>query len=193
MLQIPAWHSNQGEHWLLLGNSGSGKTTLLHSLGGLLSIQSGTVIVAERDWKSMKGSQRDRFRARHIGLIFQKAHLIHTLNVFKNLILAQYLAGIKPDPKRCEEVLDHLNMLSHRNAYPRQLSEGEKQRVSVARAVLNSPSVLLADEPTASLDDENARQVILLLKEQANLHQATLLIATHDQRIKEHFDKKFLL
>jgi putative ABC transport system ATP-binding protein len=192
VLNIPEWTAEQGEHWLLLGNSGSGKTTLLHILAGLRQASKGEVIVLGQNIQEVKGAKLDRFRARNIGLVFQRPHLIQTLTVMQNLQLAQYMAGLKQDKNRCEEVLKQLNIWEKRKSYPNKLSQGQAQRVSVARAVLNHPKILLADEPTASLDDANTQQVIDLLKTQALQYQASLIIATHDQRIKESADFKVL-
>jgi putative ABC transport system ATP-binding protein len=187
ILQVENWQAEQGTHWLLIGESGSGKTTLLHLLAGLLPIQKGEIQIAQQSIKDLKGTKLDRFRAKHVGLIFQKPHLIPTLTVLQNLSLAQYLAGIRQNSKLCKEVLEKLQLSDKQKSLPHQLSQGEAQRVSVARAILNQPAVILADEPTASLDDKNALQVIELLKTQAQQYQATLLIATHDQRVKTHF------
>lgn len=193
VLQAPDWSANQGEQWLLLGNSGSGKTTLLHIMGGLLTPTSGSVQVAGQGLDTLKGTKLDKFRAQNIGLVFQKPHLIQTLTVLDNLLLAQYMAGVKQRKQRCLEVLEQLSMQQHAKSYPNKLSQGEMQRVSVARAVLNSPKVLLADEPTASLDDHNTTQVIGLLKQQAQAVNATLIIATHDQRVKTEIGQVYAL
>ncbi|EAY27269.1 ABC transporter ATP-binding protein [Microscilla marina] len=193
VLQAPNWSAAQGEQWLLLGNSGSGKTTLLHILGGLLRPTSGQVQMAGQSLQTLQGSQLDKFRAKNIGLVFQKPHLIQTLTVLDNLLLAQYLAGVKQSKARCMDVLEQLGMQTHKKSYPNKLSQGEMQRVSVARAVLNAPKVLLADEPTASLDDHNTVQVINLLKQQAQAVNATLVIATHDQRVKTEISQVYEL
>jgi putative ABC transport system ATP-binding protein len=188
VLDVPQWEVGQGEHWLLLGSSGSGKTTLLHILGGLLSPSQGSIHILQQELHELKGVKLDKFRAKNIGIVFQKPHLIATLSVLKNLLLAQYMAGIKQDKSLCEKVLHQLNLSHRKNALPQQLSQGEAQRVSVARAILNKPKIILADEPTASLDDDNAQKVIELLKQQAQNCQATLIVATHDYRVKTHFE-----
>jgi ABC-type lipoprotein export system ATPase subunit len=174
----------QGSHWLILGQSGSGKTTLMHLLAGLLKPKAGSIKISGNDIGAMKEVDLDRFRGKNIGLVFQKAHLIDVLNVVDNLALGQYLAGLKQDKKRINEVLKELNMEHKAKSKPFELSQGEQQRVTIARAVLNKPSVLFADEPTASLDDVNAHKVIDLLEQQALRYKATLVIATHDQRVK---------
>ncbi len=187
VLNIPEWKVSKADACLLLGNSGSGKTTLLHILAGIRVPSSGKVWVNHTLLSELSEAKRDQFRAKNIGLIFQKPHLIASLNVSQNLVLAQYLAGIPQDKKLCQRILEDLGLGDKPKAYPHQLSQGQLQRVSVARAVLNQPALLIADEPTASLDDESAAQVIQLLKAQAQKWEATLLIATHDQRVKQHF------
>lgn len=189
VLQLDSFEIKAGEHGLLLGKSGCGKTTLLHIIAGLLKPTQGEVKVDNQDIYKLKSAELDKFRGRKIGIVFQKTHLIHTLNVQQNLEIAQYMAGLPTRIERILEVLEQLQ-LSHRlKHYPSQLSGGEAQRLTVARAVMNQPTLLLADEPTASLDDENAQNVIHLLKTQATQYNATLLIATHDQRVKDNFQR----
>ncbi|MCE7992215.1 MAG: ATP-binding cassette domain-containing protein [Roseivirga sp.] len=188
ILSISRMEVKESEHLLILGNSGSGKTTLLHILGGLLSPKEGRVIIGETDLYGLSGSQRDKYRGQNIGLVFQKAHLISALSVQDNLLLAQYLSGAAQDKGRVHEVLKELNLGDKLNKRVRQLSQGEQQRVTIARALLNRPRVILADEPTASLDDNNAAVVLNMLKAQAEKYQASLIIATHDQRVKDQFD-----
>jgi putative ABC transport system ATP-binding protein len=193
ILNLKAWEAIQGEACLLLGNSGSGKTTLLHIMAGLLKPTQGRVTLAEVEVSALSQKQMDRFRAKNLGLIFQKPHLIPTLNVKQNLLTAQYMAGFGQNKRRIEEALSQLNVSQVMAKFPSQLSGGEAQRVSVARAVLHHPKIILADEPTASLDDQNALQVIDLLQQQALQYKATLVIATHDNRVKSHFEKFIIL
>jgi putative ABC transport system ATP-binding protein len=189
ILKLDTFEAQANEHWLLLGKSGCGKTTLLHIIAGLLKPTKGQVHIKQQALYDLKPAQIDRFRARNIGIVLQKTHLMTTMNVMQNLEIAQYMAGLPIKRKRITDVLEQLQ-LSHRlKHYPSQLSGGEAQRLSVARAVLNEPAILLADEPTASLDDENAGKVITLLKTQAQQYNATLVIATHDQRVKDNFEK----
>lgn len=188
ILSISRMEVKESEHLLILGNSGSGKTTLLHILGGLLSPKEGKVFIGETDLYGLSGSQRDKYRGQNIGLVFQKAHLISALSVQDNLLLTQYLSGTAQDKGRVHEVLTELNLGDKMTKKVRQLSQGEQQRVTIARALLNRPRVILADEPTASLDDHNARVVLNMLKAQAGKYQASLIIATHDQRVKDQFD-----
>ena len=192
VLRVPAWSAAQGEHWLLLGPSGSGKTTLLHILAGILAPTAGRVVLAGQDLRALAPAALDRFRGQQIGIVLQRLHLISSLTVAQNLQLAQYLAGLPQDDARVHQVLAGLDLADKAGARPHELSHGQAQRVAVARAVVNRPRVLLADEPTSNLDDARCAQVIDLLLAQAADCGATLVIATHDQRIKarlaHHYD-----
>jgi putative ABC transport system ATP-binding protein len=192
-LQIRDWLAEQGEHWLVLGPSGSGKTTLLHILAGFLKPSYGEVIVAGNALGKLKTAQLGRFRGRHIGIVLQRLHLVGSLTVAQNLLLAQFFSGLGENLSRVHEVLDDLGLRSKAEAYPHELSFGQAQRVAVARAVVNRPTLLLADEPTSNLDDAHCVQTLDLLEAQARACNATLMIATHDQRIKARFRNQFML
>jgi len=191
-LTFPDWNIGRGEQWLLLGESGSGKTTLLHMLGGLLRPTAGRVVVNGAELYTLPARQLDRFRGGNIGIVFQQPHLIRSLTVEENLALAQSFAGVAKDPFRIREVLDALGMDHKRRSYPQELSQGQAQRVGIARALVNRPALLLADEPTSSLDNRNADAVLRLLSELAATQGATLVISTHDDRVKEAFFKDFM-
>ena len=184
VLRVDAWQAAQGAQWLMLGPSGSGKTTLLHVLAGILRPTSGQVTVADQDLMALSASQLDRFRGKNVGIVLQRLHLIDSLSVLNNLLLAQYMAGAPQDAARARNVLASLDLADKANARPHELSHGQAQRVAVARAVVNKPKLLLADEPTSNLDDIRCVQVLDLLLDQAKACGATLVIATHDQRIK---------
>jgi lipoprotein-releasing system ATP-binding protein len=186
--QIPDIRLDRGEQLLILGKSGSGKTTILHILAGLLHPKSGEVSIGGTSLYSLKGTQLDKFRGKNIGIIFQKPHILAPLTVEENLLLANYFAGKKTD--RINSVLQDLGIVHKKKSLVNNLSEGEAQRVSIARALVNEPKLILADEPTASLDDENAEAVVKLLKAQAEKHQAALVIVTHDQRVKNHISNQ---
>ena len=188
VLSIPHLEVSEQEHLLVLGTSGSGKTTLLHIMAGLLAPTHGKIVVGQTNLYQLSSSERDKYRGQNIGLVFQKSHLISALNVEDNLLLAQYLAGTAQDKGRIGEVLNELGLSEKKKKSIKTLSQGEQQRVTIARALLNRPRMILADEPTASLDDANASNVIALLKKQANNYGASLLIATHDQRVKDQFE-----
>ncbi|MBL0121462.1 MAG: ATP-binding cassette domain-containing protein [Betaproteobacteria bacterium] len=176
-----------GQHTLVLGPSGSGKTTLLNIVSGIALPMAGEIRVNGASLNGLTASDRDHFRGGHIGFVMQRLHLISALTVEANLQLAQKLAGIPVDDKRIHAILDTLGIGDKRHAWPRQLSQGEAQRVAISRAVMNRPALILADEPTAALDDANCAAAINLLFNQAVEHGATLLVATHDQRIKSRF------
>jgi ABC-type lipoprotein export system ATPase subunit len=178
----------KGQHTLLLGNSGTGKTTLLHILTGLLNPTLGRVLINGQHVYELSTRKLDFFRGQQIGIVFQNAHLINSLNLYDNLRIAQEFAGKKHDTDRINETLDALGLLAFKHKFPKKLSRGQLQRAAIARAVINHPSLLVADEPTASLDDLNTERVMDLFFEQAAVHGATLLIATHDNRIKDRFE-----
>lgn len=180
------------ENLLIIGNSGIGKTTLLHLLAGLLKSNSGLINLYEQDINNLTQYQMDKFRGQNIGIVFQKPHFVNSLTVKENLQLAQYL-GNKKDKNRIIDILSSLDILDKKNKKPKKLSQGEKQRASIAMAIVNSPKLILADEPTSSLDDENCERVIRLLKKQALEFKAQLIVITHDNRLKKHFKKSIKL
>lgn len=182
-----------GEQWLLLGNSGSGKTTLLHLLGGLLKSQVGMIKVNGTNITQLSEAGLDRFRGSHFGFIFQKNHLISALTVEKNLLMAPFMAGVKQDKNRVAEVLEQLGLAEIKKSRIQEISQGQAQRVAIARAVLNKPIVILADEPTSALDDKNCDKVMSVLLDVASQNNATLIIATHDQRLKGKVKKQLIL
>jgi ABC-type lipoprotein export system ATPase subunit len=193
VLSVTAWRAEQGAHWLILGPSGSGKTTLLHILAGILRPSSGSASVAGQELPALRPAVLDRFRGRNIGLVLQRLHLIPSLTVMGNLLLAQYLAGLPQDRARAEEALAALDLRDKGEAHPHELSFGQAQRVAVARAMVNRPKLLLADEPTSNLDDARCLQALDLLQAQARACNATLVIATHDQRIRARIPNQFEL
>lgn len=193
VLNIPAWNADSGAHWLVVGPSGSGKTTLLHIVAGILRPTAGAVTVAGQDIGALSPAALDRFRGRHIGIVLQRLHLVSSLTVMNNLLLAQYLAGLPQDRVRVMEVLASLELGDKTRAYPHELSHGQAQRAAVARAVVNRPQLLLADEPTSNLDDQRCWQALELLETQARACGATLVIATHDQRIKSRISNHYAL
>ncbi len=192
-IDYPDWNVEKGNHAIILGSSGSGKTTLLHLIGGLMLPNSGTIAIAGETLSDKSKANLDRFRGENIGIVFQKPHLVRSLTVKENLLLSQYLGHKKTNSKRALEVLSHLNIEDLANRKVHQISQGQAQRVSIARAVMNAPKLLLADEPTASLDDENCKKVIDLLKAEAEETGATLIVATHDHRVKSEFKNQLAL
>jgi len=193
MFHFPSLLLNQGEHCLILGNSGSGKTTFIHLLSGLLQPLGGRVMLYGVRIHQLSSRRLDLFRGQHIGLIFQQAHLMKSLTVLENLQLAQELAGLKKDSIYQQLILQRLDILEKKHSYPHQLSQGQLQRAAIARAVINRPKLLIADEPTSALDDINAERVLDLLIDQAAINNASLMIATHDQRVKNRIANTYQL
>lgn len=192
-LSFPGFEVDKGTHCLILGDSGTGKTTLLHVLCGLMKPSSGIVTVAGVDIYGLSPKRIDQFRGQHVGLIFQQAHLIKSLTVLENLKMARWLSGLAENTSELSAILERLNMGDKIKSYPHELSQGQLQRAAIARALVNRPRLLIADEPTSALDDRNAEAVIALLLEQAQSYGATLLIATHDKRLKDKFSSTYIL
>ena len=193
VIDLPSWRVGAGEHCLVVGRSGSGKSTLLHLLAGLATPRAGEVRVAGQDLSALSLSARDRFRGRSVGLLLQTFHLLDTLSVFENVRLARRLAGLPEDRARCREVLEDLGVAELSRARPSTLSHGQAQRVALARAVVNRPGVILADEPTSSLDDGSCERVAALIEAEAARHGATLIVATHDSRLRGRFERSLSL
>lgn len=181
----PSFSCPSGETLLILGNSGTGKTTLLHLLALLLKPQSGTFQVQQKELTFLTAAEAGKFRAENIGIVYQKPHFVASLNVMDNLILANYLADKEANKQKLIELAEALGIggLLQRNIM--KLSGGEQQRVSIVRALMNHPKLILADEPTSNLDDENCERVMSLLEEQSKKIGASLVIVTHDQRLKK--------
>jgi len=184
VVSVLAWRVGEGEAWLLAGPSGSGKSTLIAILAGLTLPTAGRVRVGSTEPASLSPSARDRWRGRSIGLVPQRLHLIGALSVRDNLRMAQRLAGLPVDEARIAQLLAAVDVERFANRYPRALSQGQAQRVAIARAVVNRPALVLADEPTANLDDAHAAQALELLRTQALEAGASLIVASHDARVR---------
>jgi putative ABC transport system ATP-binding protein len=193
VLDLPAWQVTRGGHSLVIGPSGCGKSTLLHLIAGLIRPSRGRIAVDGQDLAALRSAALDRFRGRRIGIVLQNMHLISALSLRDNLRLARWLARQAPDPDRIDGLLDELGLAPLASAKPRQLSQGERQRLAIARAVVNRPALVLADEPTSALDDGNCAAVLDLLQRQAQAMGATLIVATHDHRLQPHFDQRLEL
>ncbi len=193
VLNFPKLQISQNESWLLSGNSGSGKTTLLHLIAGILMPANGTLTIANTVINTLKPKELDKFRAQHIGLIFQKDHFIDALSMHKNLLYFAELSGKKADQDFMNKLLSDLGIdhLSHKK--PATLSSGELQRFSIARAMINKPGIILADEPTSNLDDENCKRFTDLIIGICNNYEITLVVATHDARLKKEFENTIQL
>lgn len=190
---FPNVHCANREALLILGQSGTGKTTFLHLLALLLRPKSGSVMINETDLTQLSPAETVAFRAKHVGIVYQKPHFVSSLSVLDNLLLANYLASKPQDKSRARHLAEELGFDAQLNRKTHQLSQGEQQRVSIARAVMNQPDVILADEPTSSLDDENTNRVVTLLREQSEQIGASLIVVTHDQRLKDAFQNRIVL
>jgi putative ABC transport system ATP-binding protein len=180
-----------GEFVALVGPSGSGKTTMLAMLAGLLSPTSGSILIDDQDLTVMKERQRSRFRRRRIGFTFQANNLVSYLTVLENVELMLRLNGERnaKNRERAKELLDLLGLGDKMKVLPRQLSGGQQQRVAIARSLINRPSVVLADEPTASLDTERAFQVVETLANLVHEQKRAGIMVTHDLRMVEFADR----
>ncbi len=190
---FPDIKSNSSEALLITGSSGKGKTTLLHLLGGLLRPKSGSVSIQDTTISSLSEKELDRFRGKNIGLVLQQSHFVASLNVLENVVLASWLATGKKATAKAKSLLRELDLADQMHKLPSDLSVGQQQRVSIARALINEPKLLLADEPTSSLDDENAERVADLLAHLSKEYNASLIIVTHDQRLKDKFSNQLNL
>lgn len=180
---------NKGEFVAIIGASGSGKSTLLHLLGGLDRPTSGKVIIDENSIYDYKDEELSIFRRRKIGFIFQFFNLIPVLDVEENIELPVVLDNEKVDNEYLDEIISILNLKDRRTHLPSELSGGQQQRVSIGRALINKPSIILADEPTGNLDSKNTREVIELLKFTARKFNQTLILITHDSNIASMADR----
>lgn len=193
MLQFPNINLRKQEHLLILGASGIGKTTLLHLLAGILKPSSGHVFINEEDISSLSHRKLDQFRGQNIGLVFQKKHAITSLNVLENLQARLYCSKKPVNQNKIDALLSQLDLLQHKTSKINALSEGQLQRLGIALAVIHEPQLILADEPTSSLDDKNCKKVIELLIKQAEQTDANLIVITHDHRIKSYFQNTITL
>ena len=178
---------------LILGKSGIGKTTLLHLLAGILSPDSGSIVINDSDIASLSNKKLDTFRGKHIGIVFQNTSAISSLNVYDNLQARLYFSGISDKKEAIDTILHQLDLYSVKHQKPHTLSTGQMQRLGIALGVIHKPDIILADEPTSSLDDDNCDLVINLLKSQAKKSNANLIIITHDQRVKNSFANTIVL
>ena len=180
---------NKGEFIAIIGPSGSGKSTLLHILGGVDKPSGGKVFMDGNDVYAQNDEQLAIFRRRQVGLIYQFYNLIPVLNVIENMTLPVLMDGQKVNNDRLNELLNTLKLKGRENHLPNQLSGGQQQRVSIGRALMNAPSVVLADEPTGNLDSKNSQEIMELLKMSNQKYNQTLVIITHDENIALQADR----
>ena len=179
----------KGEFVAIIGPSGSGKSTLLHILGGVDVPTSGSVVINQTDISNLDETALAIFRRRQIGLIYQFYNLIPILTVQENLTLPLLLDGRKPDKKQIDTLVKRLGLENRLDHLPNQLSGGQLQRVSIGRALVNNPALMLADEPTGNLDSENSKEIISLLRQFNKEFNQTVIIITHDEKIANSADR----
>lgn len=179
----------KGEFTAIIGSSGSGKSTLLHSIAGVDVPTGGKIYLEGQDIYAQSSERLAIFRRRQVGLIYQFHNLIPTLDVEENITLPVLMDRRKVNRERLEDLLELLGLRERRHHLPNQLSGGQKQRVAIGRALMNAPQVMLADEPTGSLDSRNGKEIVHLLKKSNRLYGQTLLLVTHDENIALQADR----
>lgn len=194
VINIPTWHLQQSEHVFLQGPSGCGKSTFLSLLCGILLPQQGSINILDTDITQLKASKRDRFRAQHIGVVFQQFNLVPYLSILDNIQLAMYFAGSKVSvqvaTQNIHSLLDALQLPTCMLAEKaRDLSVGQQQRVAIARALINRPELLIVDEPTSALDAAAKDAFMQILIETAKQSEAALVFVSHDKALASHFDR----
>lgn len=189
-MSIPSFVLQQREQVAITGRSGAGKTTLLHLIAGILAADAGSIVLAGEELVAMREAQRDGVRARTIGYIFQTFNLLQGLSALENVMIAAMFAGKKDRVEhRAKELLVRLGLEHKMHKHPSDVSVGEQQRIAVARALINKPMLLLADEPTANLDAESAELVLEELRELSREQGTALVVVTHDSSASTSFDR----
>tara|TARA_A100001037_G_C15066325_1_gene597237 strand:- start:743 stop:1366 length:624 start_codon:yes stop_codon:yes gene_type:complete len=174
---------DNGSHLIISGPSGSGKSTLINLMSGLYRPTSGHVSFESNDYSKLTDKDIDEMRAKNFGLIFQRLHLIKHLTVEQNILLGFNKIKLP----NIEKLIEDIGLTLKKKQLAKDLSFGESQRVAIARGVVNNPKIIFADEPTSSLDDENTTRVLKLISAQANKNKSSIVISTHDERVKKFF------
>ena len=189
ILDVPRLEVGGGEQVVIRGRSGGGKTTLLNVIAGLATPDTGRIVIDETDVTRLPEAARDRFRARHIGFVFQTFNLLPGFTALENVLLGMTFTGQRNDPGRATELLGKVGLGKRVTHKPAALSVGEQQRVAVARALVNRPVLLLADEPTANIDPAHQQQVIDLLREVCRAENVAMLLVTHADEVAGQFER----
>ncbi len=186
ILNIPTFEVQDGERVALVGKSGSGKSTLLNAIAGIVAVSQGSLNVNGVELTTLSETERDAFRAENVGYVFQTFNLLQGLTAFENVLLAMTFSKKNSDAKsRAKQLLERVGLGDKQACKPRELSVGEQQRVAIARAIANQPKLLLADEPTANLDEQNTNSVLSLLNEVASEDNRILILVTHERDVAQ--------
>ncbi len=183
----------QGQSLAVVGESGSGKSTLLHLMAGLEAPDHGEVFWEGQSITALPAKKVAPFRLKHVGLVFQAYYLMPHLNALQNVQLPFLFAGQKPDTARCDTLLQQVGMAHKANSFPRELSGGEQQRVAIARALALNPPLILADEPTGNLDEDNAQRVLEMLLQTCATQGSSLVMVTHSEKAAGHLQQRLSL
>lgn len=184
ILHIPSFEVQDGESIALVGKSGSGKSTLLNAIAGIIAVSQGSLNVNGVELTALSETKRDAFRAENVGYVFQTFNLLQGLTAFENVLVAMSFSKKFSDAKlRAKRLLERVGLGDKQTCKPRELSVGEQQRVAIARAIANEPKLLLADEPTANLDEQNTDIILSLLKEVASEAHRILILVTHERDV----------
>ena len=189
VLDVPHWHVARGEQIAIFGASGSGKSTLLHVLAGVIRPSAGSVRVCGVELTVMDEARRDRFRAEHVGYVFQNLNLLQGYTALENVLLGAVFTGGRTDVEGARALLRAMGLADRMRHKPGQMSLGEQQRVAIARALIKRPALVLADEPTGSLDPRNTAQVVRLLREACAAQGSTLMLVTHEEAVLQEFER----
>lgn len=189
ILNVADFKLGTGEQAVLVGSSGGGKTTLLNVIAGITTADAGEVVIGGTNIAKLSEASRDRFRAERIGYVFQTFNLLPAFTALENVLLGMSFGGKKADRARATKLLERVGLAHRLHHKPAQMSVGEQQRTSVARALANTPRLLLADEPTANVDVANQQNVLQLLRESCRENNVALLLVTHAQEVAAQFER----
>ena len=189
ILDVPQYHIAAAEQAVLVGRSGCGKTTLLHTIAGISRPDSGKVRIDDWEITLFSEAECDRFRAQRIGYVFQTFNLLQGFSALENVLLSMRFGGRRADKGRAKQLLERVGLAHRMTHRPAMLSVGEQQRVAVARALVNRPKLLLADEPTANVDAGHQQQVLDLIRETCREEQVSLILVTHTPEVAEQFER----
>jgi len=193
ILEIDKAEFDSGSQTVIMGDSGLGKSTLLNLIAGVIKPEEGDVTLGDTCISNLKEHQRDIFRSKNVGYVFQNFNLLPELTVLENIRMATYFGKIEYSESHVNRLMEQVGMQNKANAYPNTLSAGQKQRVAIVRAIVNKPGIILADEPTGALDQKNKNSIINIVQELSKDVGCTLILVTHDNWVSEQFQNTLML